>query len=68
MQSFKGFGLNLLKLELLKDKALVRISFLQHIHHENRSSFNWTVTVNGELMFLESYGNYDGTNTVTLLL
>ena len=43
MQSFKGFGENLLKLELFKDKTLVRISVLQHIHHENRpisSAFN----------------------------
>ena len=26
------------------------------------------VTVSGELMFLESHGNYDVTNTVTVLL
>ena len=32
------------------------------------SSFKWRVTVSGELMFLESYGNGDVTNTVTLLL
>ena len=32
------------------------------------SSFKWRVTVSGELMFLESYGNCDVTNTVTLLL
>ena len=36
VQSFKGFGENLLKLELFKDKTLIRISVLQHIHHENR--------------------------------
>ena len=35
-QCFKRFGLNLLKLKLFEDKTLVRISFLQHIHHENR--------------------------------
>ena len=43
VQSFKGFGKNLLKLELFKDKTLIRISVLQHIHHENRpisSAFN----------------------------
>ena len=32
----KRFGLNLLKLELFKDKNLVRISFLRHIQLENR--------------------------------
>ena len=32
------------------------------------SSVKWRVTVSGELMFLESYGNCDVTNTVTLLL
>ena len=43
VQSFKGFGQNLLKLQLFKDKTLVCISFLQHIHHENwpiSSAFN----------------------------
>ena len=43
MQSFKGFGKYILKLELFKDKTLIRISVLQHIHHENRpisSAFN----------------------------
>ena len=29
------------------------------------SSFKWRVTVSGELMFLENYGNSDVTNTVT---
>ena len=37
VQRVKGFRWNLLRLELLRDKTLVRISFLQHIHHENRS-------------------------------
>ena len=32
------------------------------------SSFKWRVTVSEELMFLESYGNCDVTNAVTLLL
>ena len=32
------------------------------------SSFRCRVTVSGELMFLESYGNCDITNTVTLPL
>ena len=32
------------------------------------SSSKWRVTVRGELMFLESYGNFDVTITVTLLL
>ena len=32
------------------------------------SSFKWRVTVSEELIFLESYGNCDVTNTVTLLL
>ena len=31
-------------------------------------SSQWRVTVSGELMFLESYGNCDVTITVTLLL
>ena len=34
-------------------------------HHLN--SFDWRVTVSGELLFLGSYGNCDVTNTVTLL-
>ena len=43
VQSFKGFGKNLLKLKFFNDKTLIRISVLQHIHHENRpisSAFN----------------------------
>ena len=43
LQRFKGFGQNLLKLQLFKDKSLARISFLQHIHYENQpisSAFN----------------------------
>ena len=36
VQCFKGFGSNLLMLELFKDKALGRISVLHHIHHGNR--------------------------------
>ena len=32
------------------------------------SSFKWRVTVSGELMFLESYGSCNITNTVTPLL
>ena len=32
------------------------------------SSFKWRDTVSEEIMFLESYGNCDVTNTVTLLL
>ena len=35
VQSFKGFGKNLLKLEFFKDKTLISISVLQHILHEN---------------------------------
>ena len=35
VQSFKGLGKNLVKLELFKDKTLVCISFLQHVHLEN---------------------------------
>ena len=31
VQSFKGFGKNLLNLELFNDKTLIRISVLQHI-------------------------------------
>ena len=51
-QSFKRFGWNALKLELFKDKILVYISFLWHIHHENRpifSAFNpiWTGLLEG---------------------
>ena len=30
------------------------------------SSFKWRVTVSRELMFLESYGNFDVINIVTL--
>ena len=30
--------------------------------------FKWRVTVSKELMFLESYNNFDVTNTVTLIL
>ena len=30
--------------------------------------FKWRVTVSKELMFLESYSNFDVTNTVTLIL
>ena len=30
-------------------------------------SFKWRVTVSGELMFLENYGNCDVTNTVSLM-
>ena len=43
VQSFKGFGYNLLKLQFFKDKSLARISYLQHIHREIRpisSAFN----------------------------
>ena len=43
VQSFRGFRKNLLKLELFKDKILVCISFLRHIHHKNwpiSSAFN----------------------------
>ena len=36
--------------------------------HLQWSSFKWRVTVSGELMLLESYGNCDVTNTVILLL
>ena len=36
VQSSDGFGQDLLKLGLFKDKTLDRILFLQHIHHENR--------------------------------
>ena len=39
-------------------------TFLQKL---NMSWFEWRVMVSGELMFLESYGNCDVTNTVTLL-
>ena len=38
------------------------------LNHLSENSFKWRVTVSGELMFLESYGNCDVTNTVTLLL
>ena len=43
VQSFKGFELSLLKLELFKYITLVRISFLHRIHQEDRpisSAFN----------------------------
>ena len=36
--------------------------------HHFTSSFKWRVTVSGELMFSESYGNCDVTNTLTLRL
>ena len=50
VQSFKAFGRNLLKLELFKDKSLVRISFLQHIHHENVTNFKTSGQVNKRLL------------------
>ena len=34
----------------------------------HKSSFKWRAAVSGELMFLESYGNCDVPNAVTLLL
>ena len=37
VQNFKGFEWNLLKSELFKNKTLVRISFLRHIHHACRN-------------------------------
>ena len=36
--------------------------------HWDMSLFRWRVTVSGELMFWESYGNRDVTNTITLFL
>ena len=39
-----------------------------HFKQEARSSFKWKIRVSGELMFLESYGNCDVKNTITLLL
>ena len=39
----------------------------KRIQLRKTSSSKWRVTVSGELMFLESYGNFDVTNTVTLL-
>ena len=41
---------------------------IKNLNVVKASSFKWRVTVSGELMFLESYGNCDVTNTVTLLL
>ena len=43
-------------------------SSLKLIVENLTSSFKWRVTVSGELMFLESYGNCDVTNTLTFLL
>ena len=37
-------------------------------YYTSTSSFKWRVAVSRELMFLESYGNCDVINTVTLLL
>ena len=45
---------------------LITIRYLMHLHV--KSSFKWRVTLSGELMFLESYGDCDVTNTVTFLL
>ena len=47
---------------------VTHMSILNHYSPVLLSSFKWRVTVSGELMFLESYGNCDVTNTVTLLL
>ena len=37
------------------------------MNYLGKSSFKWRITVSIELIFLESYGYYDVTNTVTLL-
>ena len=37
-------------------------------YYGRASSSKWRVTVSGELMFLESYGNCDVTITVTLFM
>ena len=42
--------------------------FTEQLWATASSSFKWRVTVSGELIFLESCGNCDVTNTVTLLL
>ena len=41
---------------------------IQHQIYEEWSSFKWRVTMSGELMFLESYGNCDVTDTLILIL
>ena len=42
--------------------------FKSPMNYLGKSSFKWRITVSVELIFLESYGYYDVTNTVTLLL
>ena len=50
---------NLKKLRILdKNPGIISLTSL----------FNWRVTVSGQLMFLESYGNCDVTYKLTLLL
>ena len=75
----KKLGLDVIVIQKLSQRAWVNGFLAQFgvgpkfgaslkFHVDLRSSSNWRVTVSGELMFLESYGNCDVTNTVTLLL
>ena len=57
----------------IENSALIHATFVEKLAFSTKekvekSSFKWTVTVSGELMFLDSYSNCDVTNTVTLLL
>ena len=57
----------------IENSALIHATFVEKLafstkEQVEKSSFKWRVTVSGELMFLDSYGNCDVTNTVTLFL
>ena len=56
---------------LIKVSRLIFGDFIFKFHDDEVFTwdlFKWRVTVSGELMFLEIYGNFDITNTVILLL
>ena len=56
---------------LIKVSRLIFGDFIFKFHDDEVftwDSFNWRVTVSGEFMFLEIYGNFGVTNTVIVLL
>ena len=62
LKSLKIFYLNNLDFFIKRKKGIL----LRPVNHD--SSFKYRVAVSRQLMFLESYGNCDVTNTVTLIL
>ena len=52
----------------IRGRGDVPLRRLGDVPSRRQSSFKWRVTVSGELIFLENYGNCDATNAVTLLL